>query len=160
MASIRFCLLCAGFIAVSATSYAADVTLAWDPNHEAGLTGYGIYYKQGSDGPPYGLFGFVGKTELGDPSSPTFTLTGLNKNADYYFAVTAFDSRDNESAYSGSVCAQIGDTVTPCGGSADSKNSGGGSSSNTTPTSSVTPAAYSDSSSGGGGGCFLQSVLP
>jgi hypothetical protein len=159
MASIRFCLLCAAFIAASSTSYAAEVTLAWDPNHEAGLTGYGIYYKQGSDGPPYDLFGFVGKTELGDSSSPTFTLTGLNKNAGYYFAVTAFDSRDNESAYSAAVCAQIGDTVTPCGGSTDSKNSGSGTSAST-PTSSVTPPAYSGSSSGGGGGCFLQSVLP
>lgn len=156
MASIRFCLLCAGFIAVGANGHAADVTLAWDPNREPNLIGYGVYYTQGADGPPYDLFGYYDTSELADPNSPTFTITGLDKNANYYFAVTAFDSSDNESAYSASVCAQVGDTVTPCGSSTGSTTSGSGTSS----SSSVTPPAYSGSSSGGGGGCFVRSILP
>ena len=119
MASIRVLLLCAGVIVFTGNSYAADVTLAWDPNHESDLTGYGVYYRQGADGPPYDLFAYFDKTELTDPNSPTFTITGLTQNASYYFAVTAFDSADNESAYSASVCAHVGDSITPCGSSTE-----------------------------------------
>src|SRR5512137_1148377 len=44
---------------LAAPALSADVTLAWDPNSEADLEGYGVYFKLGASGPPYDLFGYV-----------------------------------------------------------------------------------------------------
>jgi uncharacterized membrane protein YgcG len=128
---------------------AADVTLAWDPNQESDLEGYGVYYKRGSAGPPYDFFGYVGTADLSDENSPVFTVTGL-QNATYYFSVTAYDTSGNESAYSTAVCAQVGAVVTACA------DTGTG----TTPPSSGSAPASSGSSGGGGGGggCFIRTL--
>ena len=123
--------------------FAADVTLAWDPNQEADFAGYGIYYRQGNDGPPYDLFGYVAKEELSDPEAPAFTITGLQQDAVYYFALTAFDSAGDESAFSDSVCAEVGEVVTPC------ENSHA-------PADSSAGASSTSSGGGSGGGCFLS----
>jgi hypothetical protein len=128
---------------------AADVTLAWDANAESDLEGYGVYFRRGSSGPPYDLFGYVAVDELSNADSPTFTVTGLQQGATYYFAVTAYDASGNESAYSAPVCAQVGDTVTACAASGS-----------TAPPSSSSAAGSGTSSGGGGGGggCFIQTV--
>ena len=89
---------------------AADVTLAWDPNTDANLEGYGIYFKKDTPGPPYDLFGYVTIEELSDPNNPTFTVTGLEEGSQYYLTATAYDSAGNESGYSNFVCAEIGVT--------------------------------------------------
>jgi uncharacterized membrane protein YgcG len=141
------CVLFLLFLAAPALS--ADVTLAWDPNTEADLEGYGMYFKQGASGPPYDLVGYVTLEELKDPDNPTFAITDLEKGSNYYFAVTAYDTAGNESAYSTPVCAQIGDQILPCassdgsGGSSESGGSGGS-------------GGSSGSSGGGGGGCFIE----
>jgi hypothetical protein len=129
---------------------AADVTLAWDPNQESDLEGYGVFYKKGSNGPPYDLGGYVSVGELSDADAPTFTITGLQQDATYYFAVTAYDTSGNESAFSASVCAQVGAVVTPCAASSDGS----------VPSSSANAGSSSDSGGGGGGGggCFIQSL--
>ena len=106
------CVLVLLFLAAPALS--ADVTLAWDPNSEADLEGYGVYFKLGASGPPYDLFGYVTLQELNDPDNPAFAVTGLEKGSSYYFAVTAYDTAGNESGYSTPVCAQIGDQILPC----------------------------------------------
>jgi uncharacterized membrane protein YgcG len=143
------CVLFLLFLAAPALS--ADVTLAWDPNTEADLEGYGVYFKQGASGPPYDLVGYVTLEELQDPDNPAFPITDLEKGSNYYFAVTAYDAAGNESAYSTPVCAQIGDQIVPCassdgsGGSSESGGSSGGS------------ASGGSSGSGGGGGCFIES---
>jgi hypothetical protein len=123
---------------------AADVTLAWDSNKESDLEGYGLYFKKSTPGPPYNLFGYVTTGELSNPSNPSFTVTGLEKGARYYFAVTAYDTDGNESYFSNSVCAEVGDVIAPCsnadvggGGSGSSGGSGG---------------------SGGGAGCFIETA--
>lgn len=124
---------------------AVDVTLGWDPNNEADLEGYGIYYQKDNPGPPYNLFGYVTLAELADPSNPTITVTGLDAGAVYQFALTAYDTADNESGFSIPVCAEIGDVIVavPCptgdtgGGGSSAGGSGGG---------------------GGGGGCFIGAV--
>jgi len=125
----------------SSSAFAVDVTLAWDPNSEPDVEGYGVYFGRDDSGPPYNLFGYVALTQLSDPGSPFFTVTGLEKGSRYYFAVTAYDSAGNESAFSNPVCADIGDEIAPCsdadlGGEGDG---GGGSGS-------------------GGGGCFIGSA--
>ena len=120
---------------------AADVTLAWDSNQESDLEGYGVYFNMGTSGPPYNLFGYITTGELTNPSNPAFTVTGLEKGARYYFAVTAYDTEGNESYFSNSVCAEVGDVIVPCSntdvGSGGSGSSGG---------------------SGGGAGCFIETA--
>jgi len=46
-----------GLLLVFTTSVsAADVTIGWDPNSEADLLGYGIYYRKNPPNPPNLLF--------------------------------------------------------------------------------------------------------
>lgn len=121
-------------------AFAVDATLAWDPNTESELEGYGVYYSQNAPGPPYNLFGYVTTDELDDPSNPSFTVTGLVKGARYYIALTAYDATGSESSFSGSVCADVADAITACPSAAvgDSGGSGGG---------------------GGGAACFIGTSL-
>lgn len=139
-------LLLAMFLLFASPAFPSDVTLAWDPNSEPHLEGYGVYFKKGAPGPPYDLFGYVAIDEITDPSNPTFTVSGLEKGAQYYFALTAYDTAGGESDFSNVVCAEVGDTITPCstgnpgGGGGSSDNSGGG------------------GGGGGGGGCFIDTA--
>jgi uncharacterized membrane protein YgcG len=133
---------------LAAPALSADVTLAWDPNSEADLEGYGVYFKLGASGPPYDLFGYVTLQELNDPDNPAFAVTGLTKGSSYYFAVTAYDTAGNESGYSTPVCAQIGDQILPC----TSPPSGGGSSGGSAGSS------VGSGGGGGGGGCFIETA--
>ena len=133
---------------LAAPALSADVTLAWDPNSEADLEGYGVYFKLGASGPPYDLFGYVTLQELNDPDNPAFAVTGLAKGSSYYFAVTAYDTAGNESGYSTPVCAQIGDQILPC----TSPPSGGGS-----PGGSG-GSSVGSGGGGGGGGCFIETA--
>jgi hypothetical protein len=121
---------------------AADVTLAWDPNTEPDIEGYGVYFKKDAPGPPYDLFGDVALSELSNPDSPTFTLTSLEKGSRYYITLTAYDTAGNESGYADPVCAEIGDQIIPCA----SATTGGGSGTGT-------------GGSGGGAGCFIEASL-
>jgi hypothetical protein len=118
-------------------AFPADVTLAWDSNSETDLEGYGVYFMKGAPGPPYDLFGNVTTAELSDPTNPTLMITGLEKGARYYFALTAYDTAGNESNFSDAVCADVGDVIAPC--STENPGGGGGS-----------------SGGGGGGGCFID----
>jgi hypothetical protein len=129
-------------------AFAADVTLAWDPNSEADLEGYGVYFKKDAAGPPYDLFGNVTIQELDNPDNPTFTLTGLQKGSRYYFTVTAYDTAGNESAYAAPVCAEIGEQVVPCANA----DVGGGAGSSSGATGG---GGSSGGGSGGGAGCFI-----
>jgi hypothetical protein len=117
-------------------AFAAEVTLAWDPNDEPTLEGYGVYFRRDKPGSPFKLFGYVAIKDLDDPNFPTFTITGLKKGASYYFAVTAYDSLGNESAFSDSICAEIDDEIAPCSDPEEGGNSSGG----------------------GGVGCFIETA--
>jgi hypothetical protein len=97
---------------IAAPAHAARVTLAWDPNSEADLAGYGVYYNSGTPGPPFNLFGSVTLNELKDRNNPTFRLGGLRPGY-YCFAVTAFDGEGNESDFSRAACAEIRGSGTP-----------------------------------------------
>jgi uncharacterized membrane protein YgcG len=145
------CLCVFVLLLLAAPALSAEVTLAWDPNSEADLAGYGVFFKPGTAGPPYDFFGYVSLQDLDDPGNPTFTLTGLEKGSRYYFAVTAYDTAGNESTHSASVCAQVGDQILPCTSSDDSGGSGGGGGS-----SGGSAAGGSSGGGGSGGGCFIE----
>jgi len=134
----------------SSSAFAAEATLAWNPNTESDVEGYGVYLSQDDSGPPYSLFGYVALSELSDSANPTFTVTGLETGSRYYFAVTAYDTAGNESDFSSSVCADVnGDVITPCA----SDDTGGGDASG-----SVGSGSSSGGGGGGGGGCFIGSA--
>ena len=118
------------------SALSADVTLAWDPNSESDLEGYGVYFRQGSPGPPYDLAGYLTLAEIDNIYAPSFVVNGLEIGSKYYFSVTAYDTAGNESTFSSAVCADVGDTITPCPAAASSSGSGSG--------------------GGGGGGCFIS----
>jgi hypothetical protein len=75
---------------------ASALTLAWDPNTEADLTGYKIYYGTRSGGYDFAI-------DVGNVTR--YTVTGLEPETRYYFALTAYDTSGNESDFSGEVSA-------------------------------------------------------
>lgn len=136
----------------SSSAFAAEVTLAWNPNTESDVEGYGVYLSQDDPGPPYSLFGYVALSELSDSDNPTFTVTGLETGARYYFAVTAYDTAGNESSFSSSVCADVdGNVITPC-----ASDDPGGGGTNGGASGSVGNGS-GGGGGGGGGGCFIES---
>jgi hypothetical protein len=143
---VSFALVAAGLLMVfTAAVSAADVTLAWNPNSEADLLGYGIYYQNNPPNQPYLLFSYVTLAELADPSNPAMTVTGLDTGVLYQFAVTAFDTSDNESGFSSPVCVETSNAkvAVPCPTGTGGGSNGGG----------------SGSSGGGSGGCFIRAVF-
>jgi hypothetical protein len=78
---------------VNATAL-AQVTLEWDPNSEADLAGYKLYY-----GLATGSYDQV--VDVGNKT--TYTLASLQPNTTYYIAATAYNSSGLESGYSNEV---------------------------------------------------------
>jgi hypothetical protein len=73
---------------------AASVTLAWDPNSEADIAGYKLYYGMGSQSYEFAI----------DVSNQTtYTIPGFLEGVDYYFAVTAYNTYGLESTFSDEV---------------------------------------------------------
>jgi hypothetical protein len=129
---------------LAAPALSADVTLAWDANSEPDLEGYGVYFRKGTPGPPYDLAGNLALADLINDDAPLFVVSGLEKGFKYYFSVTAYDTAGNESTFSSAVCADVGDTITPCAAAppgGGSVSGGGGS-----------------GGGGGGGGCFIETA--
>jgi hypothetical protein len=71
--------------------HGADVTLAWDPNPEASLKGYKVYYGSAS-----GNYSFM--VDVGNWTS--LTISGLEAGKTYYFAATAYGPAGEESGMS------------------------------------------------------------
>jgi hypothetical protein len=69
----------------------ADVTLAWDPNPEANLKGYKVYYGSASGSYPF-------MVDAGNRTS--LTISGLAAGKTYYFAATAYGFAGEESEMS------------------------------------------------------------
>jgi hypothetical protein len=84
-------------LALYSTRLAASaLTLAWDPNTEDDLAGYKVYYGvQSRD------YDFV--IDVGDVTQ--YTVTDLEPETQYYFAITAYDTSSNESGFSVEVSA-------------------------------------------------------
>jgi hypothetical protein len=63
-------------------SHSADLTIAWDHNDQASVTGYYVYYgfESGS---------YLAKEDAG--SEPQYTIVGLDDMELYYIAVTAYN---------------------------------------------------------------------
>lgn len=71
-------------------------TVSWNANAESDLAGYRIYAGRSS-----GVYGSVGTPlDVGNVLSGALTL---NANGAWYFAVTAYDTSNNESGFSTEV---------------------------------------------------------
>ena len=88
---------------VDSPAVATSATLAWDAVQATALSGYRIYY-----GTSPGLyFQSRGNGLTVGRDDTAYVVTGLSSGTTYYFAVTAFDSPGNESAYSAEASKAI-----------------------------------------------------
>jgi hypothetical protein len=83
-------------LSMSQTGFAADVSLKWDANAEADLAGYKVYHS--ADSAP-----LEGTTPLDVSKQTTATISGLDPDKSYSFAVTAYNTSGLESTYSNVV---------------------------------------------------------
>ncbi len=89
------------------TAQSANVNspiIQWAENLESDVAGYKVY--QGSTSGSYGYPIDVGNVT-------TFTVPNLQVGITYYFAITAYDSRGNESPPSSEFSLQLGDSSIP-----------------------------------------------
>ena len=125
-------------------SYSVDLELAWLPNGEADLEGYGIYFRKGSTTSTYDLYGYIKVSELSDSTAPSIFISDLNANERYYFAVTAYDTEGWESPFSSSICVYVDQILSDCSYNSDQ---------------SIKVQEAAGGGSGGGGGCFIRSFF-
>jgi hypothetical protein len=92
---------------------ALEVTFSWTKNQEQ-VDGYRIYYKVDTQGGPEyngtGTSGGDSPIDVGDVAS--YTLSGLQENVQYYFAITAY-AGTSESSYSDEIVVWTGDLLPP-----------------------------------------------
>jgi hypothetical protein len=78
----------------SLIAFSDDVNLRWKPNIEVDVVGYRMHYGVNSRS-------YTNVQNVG--SVTNFTVTGLQRNTTYYFAVTCFNASGLESVYSNEV---------------------------------------------------------
>jgi PKD repeat protein len=87
------------FFFCSSYAQAGQVTLAWDASTSSGVAGYEINYGQTSGS-------YASQIDVGNQTS--YTVTGLNDGATYYFAAKAYNSgKTTWSGFSNQVSATI-----------------------------------------------------
>lgn len=98
-------------------AFAGSATLSWNANTETDLAGYKIYYgtsaRTGTNPgsattqplPKCGLCGYSTSVNVGNVR--TYTISSLTNNTTYYFSVSAYDTSNNESAFSTQVSKLI-----------------------------------------------------
>lgn len=87
-------LLLAFAICASASAAGQEISLGWNPSADTNVAGYAVYY-----GPKSG--NYTNRIDVG--TNTTAVITGLNLGAQYYFAVTAYNSTGLESPTSNEV---------------------------------------------------------
>ena len=81
-----------------------SVTVSWDPNTEADLAGYRVYYGTASRN-------YQVNVDVGLDTSKV--IENLQSGIRYYFAVTAYDTANNESDFSEEVSIVLQSNVAP-----------------------------------------------
>ena len=86
------------YLSFSAGVNAGDVIVSWDPNTEADLLGYKVYW--GTSSRSYNNFKDV-------KNVTSYKITDLPEGVEHFFAVTAYDTAFNESDFSIEVSYKI-----------------------------------------------------
>jgi hypothetical protein len=115
--SVNFRILCVTFFFafiffLPFNTSAEDIILTWEPNSEPDLAGYSVYGSIEFPDGPYDHVDTFSLDEI-DPENPKCKITGLEKNVSYYFAVTALDTKGNESKPSHKICVKDGHPCLP-----------------------------------------------
>ena len=99
---LALCLVGLGLL-TAAPAFAKDYTFTWTANPEP-VEGYKLYYKKdGAAAPPFdGTGAPAGAAPIDVGKVTTYTISGLDDNATYHFALTAY-SGSEESGYSAIV---------------------------------------------------------
>ena len=104
--------LSAIILAGQATCFATNVSLQWDPEADPSVTGYKVYYQADSSVQPLkGTGATNGASPVDLKNLTSATISGLDPNHAYYFAVTAYNASGVESPYSNLVA--IPESVPP-----------------------------------------------
>jgi hypothetical protein len=131
---------------VATSGFAAEFSLAWDPNcnEDPTLIGYTIYYNTGTSvlaDPNDANMVYIALNDPAfDPDHPSYQFTNLQDGVEYFFTVSAV-YEDGESDMSNEISGQYGIS--------DPNPSGG---SNLSPTQSSSTGSSS-------GGCFISSLF-
>ena len=80
------------------TAMAGELLVTWDANTESDLSGYKVHY--GTSSRQYSSTVNVGK-------ATQYQAVNLTEGIEYFFAVTAYDKKNNESGYSEEVSAVV-----------------------------------------------------
>ncbi len=139
--------------------HCSQVTLTWDPNSEPDLAGYDIYYGTASGN-------YQWKTDVGNVT--TYTQSGLNIGATYYFAATAYNTQGLSSGFSNEVVYAVPSCTFSLSPSSASFSASGGSGSVVVTTqagcnwgTSTAPSWITvNSGSGIGSGTMSYTVTP
>ena len=75
--------------------------ISWNPNSEPDLAGYKVY--QGTTTGVYTVVYTIPLASLADPTHPEYVVYNLAFGTQYFFAVTAYDTSNNESGFSSEV---------------------------------------------------------
>jgi len=96
------------FIVVTsaASAWGKTVTLSWDASPST-VSGYKVYYDISATAPLDGTDATEGSSPIDVGNVLTYVIHGLPDDADHYFAVTAYDSSNNESTYSNTVFSPL-----------------------------------------------------
>jgi hypothetical protein len=93
---------------------AANVELSWDANTENDLDGYKIYYgksaRSGDNPNECTLCGYMSAIDAGNVTS--YDVENLDEGATYYFSISAYDTSNNESAFSDEVSKEVNGNLT------------------------------------------------
>ncbi|RLB57624.1 MAG: hypothetical protein DRG80_07905 [Deltaproteobacteria bacterium] len=90
----------------SANAWGKTVTLSWDASPST-VVGYKIYYDTSSSTPLDGSGATEGSAPIDVGNVLTYVIHGLPDDANHYFAVSAYDSSNNESSYSNTVFSPL-----------------------------------------------------
>jgi chitodextrinase len=115
---ISFSILCSMLVVCVFTTtfaYAKDYTFSWSANPDP-VEGYRLYLKRGGEaGPPYdGTNALKGPSPINIGKVTTFTISGLEDNTTYHFALTAYNGND-ESGLSQNITVFPEDNSSPPG---------------------------------------------
>lgn len=92
-------------LAMAFSLNAANVKVEWDANTETDLAGYRVYMGLAS-----GVYGQP--VDVGNVTEHTVTLNP-EVGTEYFFAVTAYDTSNNESGFSDEVSIFVPDQTAP-----------------------------------------------
>lgn len=94
---------------LSTPAFAKDYSFSWTANSSQ-VEGYKFYYKKGgSAGPPFDGFDAIeGESPIIITDLSAFTVSGLEDNTTYHFALTAYEGLD-ESDFTDTITVFPGD---------------------------------------------------